>query len=315
MGGLRYLQDTQNVHILLAQSNLAEIYVYDKLKEKCKGNSETVITVDSNSSVKNMFDLVSVEPFMADKWLFIIDYKKVNKSIFDNISLFTSETSEFLIKTKTYHEYLEVSKKLSFANDMYLYNIRYYDVEYLLRDYKISPKLVEFCARSYYTDPDKVFLLLEELKNEVGVNSRKQIMGICGSSTGSINTFVMTLLTDDKINVKNLHKLYSKRLQAMIEFADYYGYSTLRNFILASLRNLMDVKTLEMAGIIYDRVENLPRGYDETKLHKYQFFVERLKAVPYSRIATLYSFLYIDGVWHNQLDMLTFFYDYYGGEE
>ena len=166
MGALKDLQDpAKSVHLLLTSSNLIEIYVYDTLKARCNATLESIIDVNSTSTYRYMLELVNIEPNLADKWLFVLDYKKIKGSLKKNLGIFQSEVSVFLIKVDNYKDFKEVKELGVFLNDLYLDVIRRNDVYYMLGKYKISQKVIEFVVNSYYRDPEKVFVLKKELEN------------------------------------------------------------------------------------------------------------------------------------------------------
>lgn len=324
MGSIRKLKDGgSNVHLLLTSSSLSELYVYDELKSKCSATRDSIYDINTKSSFNEMLELVNVQPFMADKWLFVIEYSKVKSLIKDKKGIFDADTSEFLIKVKNYKEFKEAKSLLGNINDIYLSSIRFYDVEYLLQGYNISPKLIEFTAKSYYSDPEQVFVLLKELQNDRVIEKRKDIVEICGISSGSINSYVMALLKEPPKTDKSKKLLYKKRVGVAVELVDVYGFSKFRNFLLASVKDILDIKQLYMVGTIYDRISNLPdiekkdrKGnlvpvYDEKKLARYNVYLKTIVAIPYERILRLYLTLKRCGRWYSAIDMVNFIYQFY----
>lgn len=324
MGSIRKLTDSNtNVHILLTSSNLSELYVYDTLKKKCKAGVDSILNIESRSSINEMLELVNLQPFTSDKWLFVLDFKKCKSTIKDRKGMFESDSSEFLIKVKNYKEYKEAKELLGNVNDIYLSFIRYYDVEFLLQGYNLSPKLIEFVTRSYSSDPEQVFVLLEELKNGRVIEKRKDIVDICGMSTGSLNSFALTLLKDFPKTEKGKKLVYKKRIGVAVELAETYGYGKMRNFLMSCVKDILDIKQLYMVGAIYDRIANLPDAkvrdkkgelvpvYDEKKLSRYNSLLKIIIDIPYTRIMNLYLLLKQGGAWYNSMDMINFIYLYY----
>ena len=324
MGSIKNLRDgSKNVHLLLTNSNLAELYVYDTLKEKCKGSRDSIYDINTKSSAVEMLELVNVQPFTADKWLFVLDYSKVRSIIKEKRGLFEADTSEFLIKVKNYKEYKEVKSMLSRVNDMYLSFIRYYDVEYILQGYNLPSKLIDFVAKSYSSDPEQVFILRNELRTGRVIDKRKDIVDICGASSGSISSFALALLKSPSETEKGKKLMYKNRIGVAYELADTYGFSKMRNFLMASVKDILDIKQLYMVGTIYDSVSNLPdiqikdkegntvQVYDEKRLSRYNMYLPTIVDTPYSRILRLYLTLKKSGRWYSGLDMANFIYQYY----
>lgn len=324
MGSIKNLGDENyNVHLLLTSSNLSELYVYDKLKEKCNANRDSIYDINTRSSFNEMLDLVNLQPFMANKWLFIIDYNKVKSLVKDKRGIFDSDSSLFLIKVKSYKDFKEVKNILNRVNDIYLSYMKFYDIEYLLNGYSISPKLISFISKSYSSDPEQIFTLLNELKNGRVIEKRKDIVDICGISSGSLSSFALSLLKEPPKTDKGKKMVYKNRIGVALELVESYGFSKMRNFLMSSVKDILDIKQLYMVGAIYDRVSNLPdiskknkNGdlipvFDEKKLSRYNIFLGSIIDTPYPRILRLYVLLKECGVWHSDVDMINFIYQYY----
>lgn len=324
MGSIRNLKkEGVNVHLLLTSSNLSELYVYDTLKEKCGAGVDSIYDVNTKSTINEMLELVNTQPFLAKKWLFVLEYSKVKSLLKDKKGIFEVDTSEFLIKVKNYREYKEAKSLLLKVNDIYLSYIRSYDVEFLLRDYSISPVLMDFISKSYYSDPEQVFILLNELKDGRVIEKRKDIVSICGVSSGSLTSLALALLKDPPKSDRGKKMVYKKRIGVASELSETYGFSKMRNFLTASVKDILDIKQLYMVGAIYDRIYNLPdvkvmdaNGnmnpvYDEKKLSKYNIYLKTIIDTPYSRIVRLYLLLKKCGRWYSDIDMFNFIYQYY----
>lgn len=312
MGSIRKLNDIDvNVHMLFTKSNLAELFVYDTLKEKCGATRDSIYDINTKGSIGEMLELVEVQPFLADKWFFVIDYSKAKSVIKEKPGIFISDTSEFLIKVKNYKEYKEVKELLSNINDIYLSFIRYYDIEFLLQDFKLSQKMLGFISKSYSSDPEQIFVLRKELMDGAVVEKRKDIVNICGVSTGSLNSFALTLLKEFPKTDRGSRMVYKNRLNVALELADIYGYGKMRNFLMSSVKDILEIKQLYMVGTIYDRIMDLPECYDEAKLSRYNIYLKTIIDIPYNRIMGLYLMLKKCGRWYSDVDLVNFIYQYY----
>ena len=174
MGTLRELEGSKNVHMLITSSTAVEMYVYDKLKEQCHASLESVLTVNSKSSFSEMLELVGMQSYLSDKWLFVIEYSKVKASIKANVAIFESEEAEFLIKVNTYRDFKEFKELLPSVNDLYLSFIRRNEVMYLLSKYNLSQKDIDFVAKSYSREPEKVFLFSSKFSERYSKTVRRK---------------------------------------------------------------------------------------------------------------------------------------------
>ena len=312
MGTLRELEGSKNVHMLITSSTAVEMYVYDKLKEQCHASLESVLTVNSKSSLSEMLELVGMQSYLSDKWLFVIEYSKVKASIKANVGIFESEEAEFLIKVNTYRDFKEFKELLPSVNDLYLSFIRRNEVMYLLSKYNLSQKDIDFVAKSYSREPEKVFLFKKELDNGLVVNSQRDIVKLLGESTGSITSYALALLRDFPTTEKGFKTVCRNRIKTGKDLCEAYGVSSFKNFLTATIKDFIYIKELYMQGTIYNSIRDLPEVFDEKKLSKYNVYLRTLvNDISYSRLVSLYSKLRESGRWVRNSDLLMFIYDYY----
>lgn len=312
MGTLRELNGGKNVHMILTSSSAVEMYVYDTLKSVCNASLESVFEVNTKSDFMEMVELCGMQSYLSDRWLFVIDYSKVKNSLKSSIGIFESEEAVFLIRVNNYREYKEFKELLPVVNDLYLTFIRKNEVMYLLQGYNLSQRDIDFVAKSYSKDPEKVFILKKELENGLEINSQKDIVKLLGVSTGSITSFAMSLLRDFPKTEKGFKIVCRNRLKTARELCEAYGVASFKNFLTATVRDFIYIKELYMEGAIYNSIRDLPEVFDEKKLSRYNFYLRSLSSdVSYSRLVYLYCMLRESGSWSDVFDMLEFIYEYY----
>lgn len=314
MGSLRHLKSPEStVHLLLTSSNLAEIYVYDELKARCGATIDSVIEVANRSAFLGMLDLVNMQPLLADKWLFVITYKGGIKQLVKKYEgIFQSDTAIFLVKVENYKDFKEFKGVIRSANDLYLNTIRHADVAHLLNGYKLSSNVIEFVEKSYFRDPEKVFILAKELANGAVVSSNRDIVKLCGESSGSIARFAMLLLNEMPSSSSGLKRVYSKRVKLLVDLCESFGTRSTYNFLVSAVKDILDVKVLYLQGIIYDTIRDLPEAYDEKKLSRYNMYLKRIiQDLSYDNILRLYVELCSCEKWRNPQDGVLFLYNYY----
>lgn len=313
MGSLKNLSDvSNNAHLLLTSSNLAEIYVYDALKARCNATLESIYEVNSLSTFKGMLELVNIQPNLADYWFFVIEYKKVKSSLKKVLGIFESTTSVFLIKVNTYKEFKEVKELGIKINDLYLENMKKLEVSDLLRSYNLSPKMVDFIATSYYNDPERIFVLYNEVKNGAVIENYKDIVKICGESTGSLQRFVINLLVDSPNTTRFLSRSYKKRVNVLYDLCDTLPPRTVYNYLRTIVKDILYIKMLYLEGNVYNSVRDLPECFDEKKLARYNYYLKTIsEEICYNRILYLYNELGAYGRWDSVQDGVLFLYKYY----
>lgn len=317
MGTLRELEsENKTVHMYLASSGIIDLFIYDTLKQSCQATLESIIEVKTITQFHDMLDVINMSPFAADKWLVIIHYKAVKVLLKKWVAVFDSPTTRFLIKVKNYKEFKEFKELYPEVNDLYLSLIRHNEVMYLLKPYSgISEKLIDFVAKSYSREPEKIFELRKELQSGLEVPDRKAIVKLLGVSAGSINYFALQLLKDPPTTERGMLITYRHRVKTAYELGQAYNISTFRNFLLSAVKDIITIKELYLNGVIYDRIKNIPDCFDEQKLSRYNYYLDTINHIPMSRVMKLFISLKQCGVWRSQLDMVRFLYTYYGGIE
>lgn len=315
MGTLRDLySEDKNVHLLVTNSNMMELFVYDTLKERCGATLESVYEVSKASEFRDTMEYVNMQPYLADRWLFVIEYGGVKGILKKHLPIFEAESAVFLIKVKNYAEFKEFKELYPKVNDLYLSWVRESDVDFLFRGFELPSKFISFVAKSYGKEPDKILTLRNELKNGAEINSTKDIVKLCGASASSVVGIAMNLLKEPSTSVKGINARIRNRIQESDMLIDGYGVSTFKNFLTGTIRDIMNIKMLYMEGAIYNAIRGLPEVYDEKKLSRYNFYLDRIVSeIPYERISRCYLMLVECGRWNSRSDMLSFMYEYYGG--
>lgn len=307
------LNENINTHLLYSDSSLVELKVYDTLKEVCEANLESIVTVENSSSFNNMLDLLNVQPFLAKKWLFIIRYKKVKKLLEKRKGIFSSgDTSCFLVTVESYKEFKEFQELVSVStNKMYLAYISFKDVSWLCNGKDIKPELVTFIAKSYSRDPDKIMTLLKEIDNGLKVEKEKDIVAVCGDSSGSIVSFVLSLLSVNVKTERGKKISTARKMREALALSKVYGTSSMRNFILSTLKDMIYIKEMYLNGDIYNRISDVPECFNEKKLLKYKVYYNTILNTNLDDIMRLYVIVLRSGKWYRDADVASFVYDFY----
>lgn len=308
--GLRNIAEGSRVILMYSPSNITELYVRDTVRDIAGANNSSMFDVKTRASFMEALDRCEVAPMIAENWVFALYYDKVKRYLDANMGILDSYHSYFIVIVKNYREFLEVKRSVrKSVLELYLSYIGYYDVEYLFKDSKLPSKLIEFIARSYRDSPESIFKILEEINSGANLTSRSDIVGIVGKSTGTIMNFTFLLLVDGaKGEVGS--KLFKNRVGTILELSEIYSSGTLRNFLMSTVKDILDIKVLYMMGVIYDRITDLPEAYDSKKLSRYNRFLEEIRTYRYEKILYLYELL-CKSYWRNNRDVLEFMYTYY----
>lgn len=303
-----------NVHTMMQDSGKLDLFVYNMLKKATNGNKDTVIYVNKKSDVEEMSDLSLVMPMNAEQWLFIISYDKVKRHRRKIIELIKQKnpSSKYLIYFEKYIDFKRFNDDLgSMVNSMYLKNLNQKDARFLFRKYKFDKDLFQFIFYSYRSEVEKMMTLLSFLDMGQTVRSRKDVTDLVGVSTGSIQHFIFQLLGKKPLSLKSQGIIVKNRTVTISELAKVYGVRQLKGIITNSVKDILDIKSLNLTGVLYKSIDKITEGYDSTRLLKYKPFYAKILDVPYIRILDLYLLLYNERSWNSELDMYRFIYTYY----
>lgn len=303
-----------NVHTMMQDSGKLDLFVYNTLKKATSGNKDTIIYVNKKSDVEEMSDLALVMPMQADQWLFVINYDKVKRHRRKVVELVKQKnpSSKYLISFEKYIDFKRFNDDLgSIVNPMYLKNLNQTDVRFLFRKYKFDKDLFQFIFYSYRSEVEKMMTLLEFLDMGQTVKSRKDVTDLVGVSTGSVQHFIFQLLGKKPLSLKSQGIIVKNRTVTISELAKVYGVRQLKGIITNSVKDILDIKSLNLTGVLYKSIDKIPEGYDSTRLLKYKPFYAKILDVPYIRILDLYLLLYNERSWNSELDMYRFIYTYY----
>lgn len=151
--------------------------------------------------------------------------------------------------------------------------------------------------------------LFTELKNGVVFENRRDIADVCGVGGNSIESFIFSMLKKPSESLNGLKTVIKNRMKAGVELSEIYGVSRFQNYLKASVVKMVQLKELEISGLIYKKVFDLPNGFDEAKLVKYQRFLWRLKEIPMTRLLRLYKYM-SESNWVSDFDFAGFVYKY-----
>lgn len=316
MGSFRNLGDeSYTCHLMMSGSGKADIFAHDTLRRVHSVAIDCVYKVSSKKDFLNMSELCVIPPYMSGKWLFEIEYSKVKALIKSYKNLFDSDTSCFMFIVDRYADFKEVKEIIERVNDIYTPIIRKDDMFFLFNGMSLSEKVMSFVASSYARDTDSVFTLRDYLLQGEDVNTQRDVVRLIGVSSGNVNSFIMLLLSGKPNTVRGLKKVLKTRVQMGKDLCEAYGVSTFRNFLSSAVYDMVQLKVLYMQGKIYNDIKDLPDSFDEKKLSKYKYQLERIKTeFSYNDIMYLYCKLQEEEnkKWYSVADMIKFIYDLYG---
>lgn len=299
------------------------LFLYDKVKADYGCTQNTIVTVKDKTDIAQVKEIAYVDSFISDKWLVTIDFSK-DKSLGllkDLLPImYESNTIVFFCTANNYKTFKTLSdsfkkKGITEVVSFYLNRLNSADFQYLYNAYvtpqnKLSKNLYTAVYQGYSSNVSAIMDLFTELRNGTTFESQKDIADVCGVGNNSVENFVFSLLKQPSLSEQGTKIVLKNRLKAGFDLASVYGFGKLQNYMRNCVSCLRDIKVLRVSGVVYKTLINLPDGYDEAKLARYQRYIWRLNEIPLSRILRLGLFLDERLSWTNDLDFIHFIYAY-----
>lgn len=308
------------VFLLQTPSDKLRLYLYDRIKVDYNCNKDTIIELKDKKDFKRVKEVAFIDSFMSDKWLVTCNLKNVSSFMKEFVELiFESTTIIFFCTADNYKTFRNFTlalknKGVSEVYQYYLTSLRSADFSYLYNKHvqknnKLTKQLYDFVYQGYNSSISSLMDLFEELKRGTEFQSRKDISEVCGVGGNSVESFIFSMLKDPPSTEVGMKTVLRNRLKAGLDLASIYGYNRFQNYLSSCLSSLIDLKVLLISGEIYKKVINLPDGYNESKLVKYQRFLWRIKPIPMTRFLRLATFLEGEK-WSCELNLMKFIYSY-----
>lgn len=260
-------------------------------------------------------------PLVGNKWITIIDCDRLTKS--DILSLLDTNTyyGVCIYTTSKYQNYqfiansrvaksLGVSLWLAYMNklepdDIYLL----YKLMYLNKGLKpITEELIEYVCSMYTYDIDAVCSLFESMRTGVTVTSKNDIIQLVGLGGVAIEHLLISILTTNE----KVSKQKVRNILLLLETIKWkYDYSTIRNYMLSSLRGFIELKQLTLSGNIRKYYERIPENFDERGIRRVRRFESQLQEIPLLNILKLKEILQQTYSYDAELSIISGLYKYF----
>lgn len=308
------------VFLLQTPSDKLRLYLYDRIKEDYNCNKDTILELKDKKDLKKIKEIAYIDSFMSDKWLVTCNIKSVSSFMKEFVELiYESTTIIFFCTADNYRTFKNFTtalknKGVTEVYQYYLTSLRSADFAYLYgkhvtKNNKLTKQLYDFVYQGYNSNISALMELFEELQRGTEFQSRKDISEVCGVGGNSVESFIFSMLKDPPSTEMGTKTVLKNRLKAGLDLVSIYGVKRFQSYLSACLSSFIDLKMLLISGTIYKKVINLPKGYDEAKLIKYQRFIWRIKPIPTTRLLRLANFLQQKS-WTNELDFVRFVYGY-----
>ena len=324
MARLSDLDSTRgNIKVCLVQSPSVQLVLYlqDKLRNQFGVTRNTLIDLSGNAELSMLKTVQNVEPLDSDRWFVLYNYGKKNKvKLADVVSLVESSTTVvYFITVENYKFYKDVKsalKGVDFVYDFYLPYLNRANMSYLYmsivdKNKQMTHNLYEFVCKNYSSDVDSVMTLFKTLQQGYEVKKQSDITKICGLGSNTIENFVFSLLKDAPETERGLKTTVVNRLKVGYALAEIYNYRSFYNFTLSAVKRILDIKQLRISGAIYKSMKELPSGFDENHLERYQKYIYRINNIPTTRILRLYFHLSKRNWSLGDIAFQQFIYNYY----
>ena len=311
--------------IVQCPSNILSLFIEDKLKALLGSTQDTVFTLKSKKDLKEIHMICNIQPFQSKKWLYIVDLDSYapDKEFFNLVK--ESSTICYLLTCSKYSTYKKVKEDLKSVQplwDFYIGYLKSVDMGFLFNEFVVktgkeslvSKDLYTYIKEGYSGDVDAVMMLFDYVRSSDSSEkplTKSKVTELCGLGGNTLESFVLTLLRSaPKASKKSFDSIMRRRFKAGAELAEVYGWNKLGNYLNKIVYNIMCIKELQISNTIYKGIRNLPEGYDEKTLSRYNRYLWVTKNIPMTRVLRLKATL-SERQWNSATDFMLFMYKYY----
>lgn len=311
---------TYKILLLQTSSDKLEMKMYDKLRDTYRNTKDTIFEVKDKKDLKKIKEVATIDPFLADKWLVTFNFAKQTAVLKELLKIVAESNTMVLFCTVNnygaFKNFQEEVKKAGITEIVafYLNVLRSADFRFLY-DKAVTPKnkltkqLYDFVYQSYNGNIPAVMELFDALSMGREFSTRTEIAETIGIGGNSVENFIYSLLKPPSTSDKGLKVVLKNRIKAGLDLLDTYKIAQFQNYMRSCISCFIDLKMLSISGVLHKKIFNLPEGYNEKKLIKYQRFFWRIKEIPMTRILRL-SYHLENKAWTSDLDFLRFIYGF-----
>lgn len=314
-----------SVVIVQCPSNILNLFIEDKIKVLLGSTQDTTFTLRNKKELKDVHMICNVQPFQSKKWLYMVDLDKFSpdKDFYNLVK--ESSTVCYMLFCSKYSTYKKVKDDLKSVQplwDFYIGFLKGADMGYLFNEYVVkternhlvSREIYQYIKDGYSNDVDAVITLFDYVRTSDPKDkplTKQKITELCGLGGNTLESFVFTLLKDaPKASKRSFDTIMRKRFRAGVELAEVYEWNKLGNYLNKVVHNIICIKELQISNSIYKSIRDLPDGYSEKDLARYNRYLWLIKNIPMSRVLRLKAVL-SERQWFNSTDFMLFMYKYY----
>lgn len=261
-------KDLMNL-IVYTNSASLQSFMRSRIKERYQIPGHLIHSVDNSAELKSVKSNCINPPFGGGLWLIHVQADKIPlKEITKYIaqSNLSSITVYWLSNYKQFKTIcdLKVLKELNqysytmYAGKLYAEDITYLHNHMLPEELRMKKDLLQYVKKNYTYDVQAVCDLFENIKQGEEVSSRQDIINMVGIGGNTIDNFVIKLLTINPKTQKGVQKTFENMLKLFRYLSYTYPYSTLKNYMKASLNTIMEIKQLQVMGRYSVVMQDIP---------------------------------------------------------
>lgn len=295
---LAVVSDMLNVLVIHSPVDAISAVALKQAKKAIGGNQTTVVEPTTLKALKSAMLDCLIAPFDAKRWTIIVDADRIGK-VTDLVPLLkgVGNTVVLVLKTEKYGNYRRIldSKEAEFLgsslkstsfSSLEPSDISFLKKEFDLSDTELPQRVITLLQKKYRFEPSAVYNLLDLIKNGEVVTKEKDVINLVGFGNNTLDSFLIYLLqipSGGALHKRTVSIVYNR----LENLTSKYSYSTLCAFIGSNLRTLLDVKQLQVRGILRRTSCIIPESYNEKAILRLKRFYPTIKqSISFTRIST-----------------------------
>lgn len=276
------LNMSDNICVLVActDSSYVDIIIRDALKQRFSVNVNYVYEVNKAKDLKEVKKFIDVPPMIGERWLIVIDGDKMGFS--DLVEFFKTITSNAIcyVKCEKYASYKKIGTIKVLKEHTNNVSYKYYSklssgeikelYKYITKDShnKLDDELLDYVCSAYNYNVGSVCDLFFQIKSGTEFIDKSSIIDAIGVGGNTVEYTVVQLLTTSVNTDKGYKRALSKIMGLIKDLHTKYDYSSIYNFINATVNNFITLKELFIEGKYRDKYKEFPERFGEKEIQR-----------------------------------------------
>lgn len=247
--------------------------------------SDYILEVNNQKEFTRAKSVTKTLPLQGSNWLVVINADKVGVSEIKKGMKDMSLNAKFLFKTSKYLVYKDLISSPVVKSQSQLFSCLYFgrlfpeDISATYNFYmkdavggKLDDKLLRFITKGYQFDPDSVCELFSQVKAGNVPKTEQEVIEMIGVGGNTPQAFTINLLLTSSKTERGKKAFLKKSMNLLYDLSLKYDYNKIYNFILNTLKGIIEIKELQISGRYRSWGKEIPETYNMKRVSQLKRF-------------------------------------------